>query len=173
MIGGGAIGLIMVQLAKLAGASAVILSEPVEMRRRIGLEVGASCTVDPINENLNDRIRDITGTEGVDVVIECVGRLAVTRQAFDAAKRGATVLLFSVPQPDAIFGLDLMAVFQKELNIRGSFINPDTLLRAVQLINSGKIQLDSIITHRFPLEKVQDAINMQMSNESIKVLVIP
>lgn len=173
VIGGGAIGLLMVQLARLAGAASVILSEPVEMRRQIGLAVGASCAVDPINENLIARIRDITGTEGVDVVIECVGRLAVTRQAFDAAKRGATVLLFSVPQPDAIFGLDLMEVFQKELSIRGSFINPDTHLRAVQLINSGKILLDPIITHRFPLDQVEAAIGMQMSNESLKVLVTP
>ena len=87
VIGGGAIGLLMVQLAKLAGASSVILSEPVEMRRRIGLAVGASCTVDPIHENLNARIRDITGTDGVDVVIECVGRLSVTQQAFDEIGR--------------------------------------------------------------------------------------
>lgn len=173
VIGGGAIGLIIVQLAKLAGASEVILSEPVEVRRTIGLQVGADHVVDPINEDLLAKIKEFTGTDGVDVVIECVGRLAATKQAVDSAKRGATVLLFSVPSPEAVFGLPLMEVYKKELTIRGSFINPDTQQRAVDMINSGKLLLDPIITHSFPLEQVEDAIYMQVSNESIKVIVTP
>ena len=171
VVGGGAIGLMMVQLAKLSGASKVILSEPVEMRRRIGLQVGADAVLDPMHENLKERLRELTGESGTDVVIECVGNTAATAQAFEAAKRGTTILLFSVPKAGAIHPLSLEDVYQKELRIVGSMINPDTHQRAVNLINSGRIQLAPIITHRFPIEKLKEAILMQMSNESLKVLV--
>lgn len=171
VVGGGAIGLMMVQLAKLSGASKVILSEPVEMRRRIGLQVGADAVLDPMHENLKERLRELTGESGADVVIECVGNTAATAQAFEAAKRGTTLLLFSVPKAGAIHPLSLEDVYQKELRIVGSMINPDTHQRAVNLINSGRIQLAPIITHRFPIGKLKEAILMQMSNESLKVLV--
>ncbi len=173
VIGGGAIGLLMVQLARLAGASYVILSEPVQMRRDIALRVGADAAIDPMREDLCARIKEITGTEGVDVVIECVGRLQATQQSFEAAKRGATILLFSVPTPDAVFQLPLFAVFQKELTVLGSFVNPDTHLRAAELINTGKIKIAPLITHRFPVEQTEAAIKMQMSSESLKVVVTP
>lgn len=173
VVGGGAIGLIMVQLAKLAGASKVILSEPVKMRREIGLQLGADYAIDPIRSDLPMQIHAITGTSGVDYVIECVGTITATQSAFDVAKPGATVLLFSISNPDAVYKLNLMDVFHKELTIIGSLINPDTQLRAVNMLNSGKIIVDPLITHSFPLEQVEEAIAMQLGNDSIKVIVMP
>ena len=79
--------------------------------------------------------------DGVDVVIECVGNTIATAQAFSATKRGTTVLLFSVPKSGTTHPLSLEDVYQKELTIVGSIINPDTHQRAVDLINSGRIQL--------------------------------
>lgn len=173
VIGGGTIGLMMVQLAKLRGAALVVLSEPIELRRNIGLEVGADYAVNPLEENLHDRFLEVAGQEGADVVIECVGKPFAAEQAIAMAGRGATILLFSVPPVGATVPLPLFDVFQKELKIVGSMINPDTHQRAVNLINSGMIQLKKLITHRYGLEGVEDAIKMQMSNESIKVVVHP
>ena len=173
VVGGGAIGLLMVQLAKGCGASCVILSEPVAMRREIGLKVGADYTIDPFHENVTEKICEYLGVPGADVVIECVGNTAAVSQAFDVAKRGATVLLFSVPKAGSCHPLALEDVYQKELTIIGSMINPDTHGRAVDLINRGRIKLDDIITHSFPLERLEEAIHMQMSDESIKVIVEP
>ena len=62
-------------------------------------------------------------------------------------------------------------LYQKELTVIGSMINPDSHLRAVQLINSGRIQLAPLITHHYPMEQVENAILMQMCDESIKVMV--
>ncbi len=173
IIGGGAIGLIMLQLAKLNGASRVIVSEPVAMRREIATKLGADLTIDPINANLKDGITDFLGVPGPDVVIECVGTTIAVRQAFEITKRGTTVLLFSVPKPGTVHPLNLMEVFQKELTIIGSMINPDTHGRAAALINSGRIRLEEIITHSFPVTQVLEAVQMQMSAESIKVVVEP
>ncbi len=171
VIGGGAIGLMMLQLAKTSGASQVILSEPVEMRRKIALEVGADAVIDPIHEDLKTRIKEITGNDGVHVVIECVGNTRATAQAFESAMRGTTLLLFSVPKAGAIHPLSMEEVYQKELRIVGSMINPDTHQRAVDLINNGRINFAPIITHHYPVEQVKEAILMQMSDSSIKVLV--
>ncbi len=173
VIGGGTIGLIMVQLAKLQGAAAVVLSEPIEMRRRIGMEVGVDYTVNPMEEDLYERFYQITNQYGADIVIECVGKPSAAAQAIAMAGRGATVLLFSVPPVDATIPLPLFDVYQKELKIVGSMINPDTHQRAVNLINSGSIKIRELITHRFGLNGVEDAIKMQMSSESIKVVVHP
>ena len=173
VIGGGAIGLIMAQLAKLSGAAKVIVSEPVEMRRQIAMQVGADGTIDPIHENVRERFAALTGFEGAEVVIECVGKPIAVKQAMEAAAKGAMLMLFSVPGVDSKFELPLFDIFKKELTIRGSMVNPDTHARAVALLNSGRLQIEPLITHRFPLEQVEDAIKMQMSAESIKVLVKP
>lgn len=62
---------------------------------------------------------------------------------------------------------------QKELAIRGSFINPDTHLRAVELLSAGRINVEPLITHTFGIGEMEQAIKMQMGGESIKVMVLP
>lgn len=173
VIGGGAIGLIMVQLARLAGASRVLLSEPVEVRRKIGLEVGATAAVDPLTENLGAKITEVFGTEGADAVIECVGNTRAVAQAIESAGPGGKILIFSVPSVGTSVALPLMDVFKKELKITGSIINPDTNQRAADLIRSGRIEIKKLITHVFDIAHLEDAIKCQMGNASIKVIVKP
>ena len=172
IVGGGAIGLIMLQLAKLSGASSLVLSEPNEKRRQVALSLGADAAIDPTAPDARSAYEAALG-DGADVVIECVGNNAAVKSAFQLAKKGATIVLFSVPKVEATFDLPLFDVYKKELTIRGSFVNPDTHERAVRLINSGKLDFTSIITHRFNLDQLPEAIAMQMSSESIKVVVCP
>ena len=140
VVGGGAIGLLLVQLARLAGAAKVVLSEPNEARRKVATELGADLCINPLEDGHYE-------------------------------KRGATILLFSVPKVEATYEVPLFDVYQKELTIKGTFVNPDTHLRAVELINSGRIQIAPIITHTFTLDELPEAIAMQMSAEAIKVIV--
>ena len=170
IVGGGAIGLIMLQLAKLSGASSLVLSEPNEKRRQVALSLGADAAIDPTAPDARSAYEAALG-DGADVVIECVGNNAAVKSAFQLAKKGATIVLFSVPKVDATFDLPLFDVYKKELTIKGSFVNPDTHARAVALINSGKVRFDTIITHKFTLDQLPEAIAMQMSSESIKVIV--
>ena len=170
VVGGGAIGLLMVQLAKLSGASQIVLSEPNEKRRQVGLQMGANAAIDPTRPDAQEAFAQVLGG-GANVVIECVGNVPAVKSAFQFAGKGATVLLFSVPKVDATFDLPLFDVYKKELTIKGSFVNPDTHARAVALINSGKVDFGPIITHRFTLDQLPEAIAMQMSDASIKVVV--
>ncbi len=172
VIGGGTIGQIMLQLARLAGAAKVVLSEPVAKRRELAVELGADAAIDPLNENLNERLYEIFGSEGADVVIECVGNPRTSAQAIDAAARCGRILLFGVPHPEAILQTKMHPIFQKELTIMGSFVNPDTQSRAVALLASGQLKIKPLITHRYPIAQLEDAIKMQTSAESIKVLVV-
>ena len=170
VVGGGAIGLLMVQLVKLSGASQIVLSEPNEKRRQVGLQLGANTALDPTRPDAQEAFAQVLDG-GANVVIECVGNVPAVKSAFQFAGKGATVLLFSVPKVDATFDLPLFDVYKKELTIKGSFVNPDTHARAVALINSGKVDFGPIITHRFPLDQLPEAIAMQMSDASIKVVV--
>ena len=83
------------------------------------------------------------------------------------------MLIFSVPSVGATAELPLFDVFKKELKILGSMVNPDTQQRAVNMINSGRLKIKPLITHVYDLEHLEDAIKMQMSSESIKVVVHP
>lgn len=170
VVGGGAIGLLMVQLAKLSGASQIVLSEPNEKRRQVGLQLGANAALDPTRPDAQEAFAQVLDG-GANVVIECVGNVPAVKSAFQFAGKGATVLLFSVPKVDATFDLPLFDVYKKELTIKGSFVNPDTHARAVALINNGKVDFDPIITHRFTLDQLPEAIAMQMSDAPIKVVV--
>lgn len=173
IVGGGTIGLFMVQLARLSGASTIVISEPIEMRRRIALEIGADYAIDPIHSNVATEMRNYVNSDGADIVIECVGKPFAAEQAFQAAGSGATIVFFSVPATDSKVQFPMFDIYKKELTIRGSIINPDTHQRAVNLLNSDRLIIDKLITHHYDLEHLEDAILMQMSNESIKVVVNP
>lgn len=173
VIGGGTIGQIMLQLARLAGAAKVVLSEPVAARRELAVRLGADAAIDPIHENLNQRLSELLSKDGADVVIECVGSPRTSGQAIDAAAGCGRVLLFGVPDPESVLETKMYPIFQKELTIMGSFVNPDTHSRAVALLSSGRMKLKELITNRFPVSQLENAIQMQVSAESIKVLVKP
>ncbi len=173
VIGGGTIGQIMIQLARLSGAASVILSEPVAMRRQMGLRLGADAAVDPAAGDISAQLEEITGRPGADVVIECAGNEEAAKQAIAAAGLGATVLFFSVPPVHAAVPLPLFQVFKKELKIIGSIINPDTHLRAVAMINSGRLRLKELVTHCYGLDRLEEAIRMQDSPDSVKVCIHP
>lgn len=173
VIGGGTIGQIMLQLARLAGAARVVLSEPVEIRRELAVRLGADAAIDPIREDLPQRLSELLSRDGADVVIECVGNPRTSAQAIDAAAGCGRVMLFGVPNPDAVLQTKMHPIFQKELTIMGSFVNPDTHSRAVALLSSGQLKLKELITHRFPVSQLEEAIKMQTGTQSIKVLVKP
>ena len=84
VVGGGAIGLLMVQLAKLSGASQIVLSEPNEKRRQVGLQLGANTALDPTRPDAQEAFAQVLGG-GANVVIECVGNVPAVKSAFQFA----------------------------------------------------------------------------------------
>ncbi|MEH7380540.1 zinc-dependent alcohol dehydrogenase family protein [Bacillus sp. JJ1533] len=145
IIGGGYIGLMMLQMAKIYGTK-VTISEPDQKKHEVASELGADQTVTPAElENLSS---------GFDLVIECVGRKDSMTQAVQMARKGGSVLLFGVSAPDTNIEVNPYEIFSKELTIKGSFINPHTHEQAIALVEQGKVQIKPLLSHRFTMDEL-------------------
>ncbi|MBE6557461.1 MAG: alcohol dehydrogenase [Ruminococcaceae bacterium] len=153
VIGGGMIGLLMLQLAKLKGAATLILLEPIKEKREIAQKLGADITIDPMSEDVLTVIRDHSITR-ISTVIECVGKTATMEQAIAIAGKKSTVMLFGLSKPDDKIAIKPFEIFKKEIVIKASFINPYTQRRALSLIDSGKIDVSSMIYKTISLEEL-------------------
>ena len=132
VIGGGMIGLLMLQLSRLAGAAKVALLEPVESKREVGKKLGADICIDPIHEDVKARLKE-EGMTWVNTVIECVGRPSTIEQAIDIAGNKAVVMMFGLTKPDETISVKPFEIFRKELVLKASYINPYTQKRALDL----------------------------------------
>ncbi len=153
VMGGGMIGLIMLQLAKLKGAATIILSEPVEEKREHAKRLGADLCIDPIHENIEAVLCE-HGIERINTVIECVGRPATMQQAISLAGRKSTVMFFGLTKPQEEITVKPFEIFKKEIVLKSSFINPYTQKRALDLIASGKVDVSSMIYEVASLEEL-------------------
>ncbi|MBQ4050753.1 MAG: zinc-dependent alcohol dehydrogenase family protein, partial [Oscillospiraceae bacterium] len=158
VIGGGMIGLLMVQLAKMAGAAKVALLEPVAGKREMGLKLGADLAVDPINEDV-EAVLKAAGMTWINTVIECVGRTSTIAQAIELAGPKAVVMMFGLTKPDETVAVKPFQVFQKEIELKASFINPYTQKRALDLIDSGRLDVTSMVYETCGLEKLEEVLS--------------
>jgi len=152
IIGAGPIGLLMLQLAKMSGAGKIIVSEIVPEKRRLALKYGANLAIDPINEDIGDVLH--ANCKNVDCVIECAGTVKTMEQAVRYAGKGATVMLFGLAAPDAAITVRPYEIFQKEIKLTASFINPYTFDRAIEVLALGRVKTDEIITDIIPLDEI-------------------
>jgi len=169
VIGGGAIGQMLAQLARLRGAAPLLLSEPIPDRREMALSLGVDAVIDPLSEDPLAPGGALEG--GADVVIEAVGSVATTRQAIDWAAPGATVLWFGVTPPGETIPLEPNLVFRKELAIRGALINPHTHQPALALLASGQIRVDPLITRTISLDDLPAVLGEKPGRE-VKTVVV-
>ena len=167
VIGGGTIGLLMVQLAKLAGASSLVLIEPIESKRNIGLNLGANHSCSPFDEELLEKISDLTHG-GVDVVIECVGQSSAVSLAFDITKRGGRILIFGLSPTSSKIEFSLQETFYKELSIYTSLLNPFTFQRALGLLVSNQINVENFVTQKLNLFDTQNLFYSGRNSSVIK-----
>ena len=169
VMGGGPIGMIMMQLSKNAGASKVILSEPVAEKRELALKLGADKVIDPIREDVQEILSSYC--QNVDVVIECVGNVRTQADAIKFAGKGATVMYFGLAGPEDTVPVKPDDLFKKELKLTSSFINPYTFDRAIQVLESGKVDVESIITNIVPLEQIVDVFTQPEFRKTGKVMI--
>lgn len=174
VLGGGVIGLLTVQLARLAGARQVVLSTRQASRRRLAEDIGATATVDP---TAGDPVAAITGPGGVlpggaDVVFECAGVPDTMMQMTRLARSGGTVVVLGVMPRGETVPWEPFDVLFRELRVLGSFINPFTHRRAASLVASGALALDPLITRRMGLGEVVDVVRHPAAPGEVKALVV-
>ncbi len=170
ILGGGTIGLLMLQLARHAGATRIIVVEPVERKRAAAIDLGADHTLDPVTTDIRSAVFDLTSI-GADVVIECAGTTATAELALRLARRGGTVVFFGVCPRAETFPLPPYDVYARELTIVGSYINPHTFSRALDVLASGSITIEALSPSFFSLEELPDALQALRDGTTIKNII--
>lgn len=172
VIGGGMIGMIMLQLAKISGAGKLIMIEPVAEKREIAKKLGADITLDPINTDVKSALGEL-GVDRISTVIECVGKVGTMAMAIEIAGRKSTVMMFGLTAPDDVLKIKPFEIFKKEIVLKASFINPYTQKRALELIDGGKIDVSSIVYGKAPLSKLPDILEDGALRAKGKFIIMP
>jgi len=164
ILGAGTVGLIMLQLARLAEAGYIIVSEPSGFKRRLAQELGADKVVNP--------------TEGdffkyaADLVIECAGVPMTIRQSFNLVKDGGRILFFGLCGSEVQISIHPQEIVKRELRLQGSVLNPYTHPQALKLIAEKKVKVFPLITQKFSLSKIEEAFKIHKYENAVKVLII-
>ena len=167
ILGGGVIGLLVVQLAKLAGASEIVLVTRQKFRRDVALKIGATRVVDPQSEDVNTVITKM------DVTFECAGSVETFKQSQNITRRGGSVIVLGLTASDATLEVNPFNIVVNELRIQGSFLNPLTQARAAELVESGKLKLDILISKVVDLSGVKAILDAPPAEGDIKYIACP
>ena len=167
VLGGGVIGLLVVQLAKLAGASEIVLITRQKFRRDVALKIGATRVIDPNSEDVN------TAVTNMDVVFECAGAVETFKQAQNISRRGGSVIVLGLTASDVTLEVNPFNIVVNELRIQGSFLNPLTQGRAAELVESGKLNLNILISKVVDLAGVQAILDAPPAEGDIKYIACP
>ncbi len=175
VLGGGVIGLVMVQLARLAGATTVVLSTRQAPRRQLALELGATHVIDPAAVDPVAAIAGASGIvpKGVDVVLECAGVAETFRQSVGIARRGGAVVVFGVMPKGEVVAVSPFDLLFSELRIEGAYLNPMTHARAAKMIASGTLELDRLISRVIPLSELPSTLRAPPALGEVKIVVAP
>lgn len=172
VIGGGPIGLMHVQLAKIAGAKSVILSEPVDHRREKGLIAGADYAIDPTKDSLEDLVLSETDGLGADVVIMAIGVPFLVNSSANLLKKGGTLNLFAGFTKGVLSEIDPNVIHYNEININGtSALTRSDYHKSLSLIASGQINTEVITTTGYSLEDIEQAIADVKNGNGMKTII--
>lgn len=167
ILGGGVIGLLVVQLAKLAGASEIVLITRQKSRRDVALKIGATRVIDPNSEDVNSSVKNM------DVTFECAGAVETFKQVQNITRRGGSVIVLGLTASDVTLEINPFNIVVNELRIQGSFLNPLTQGRAAELVESGKLNLDILISKVVDLAGVQAILDAPPAEGDIKYIACP
>ena len=159
--GAGPIGIVLAQLARAFGATDIVVSDPDEARREQARQFGATVVVDPIAEPI--------GELGVDAFIDASGALAAVVAGIRAVRPAGTVVL--VGSGAESMELPTQVIQNRELVLTGVFRYANTWPTAIALVESGRVNLDAMVTAHFPLEKAAGALDSDRTPGSVKTVV--
>jgi NADPH2:quinone reductase len=171
IVGAGPMGLLLVQLASIYGASMIIVSEIDEQKRKIAEQLGAHITVNPKEVNVPEFVKDIT-KGGVELAIEAVGKVETFETAFKSLKKMGRAMIFGVPGDTAEYSIPLFPIYYEEYEIIGSYaVSYESFNIAVELLNNKRVNVKPLISHRFKLEEILSAFDLMDKNVGLKKMI--
>ena len=172
VLGCGMSGLLQIQLAKTKKC-AVLATDIVERKMAYARSFGADLTI-PAGGDVPGRLTDYLHKKA-DVVMLCSSALSVVEQAWACVDKGGAVVFFAVPGPGKTVTFPVNDFWTKEVRILTSYYcGPPDIQEAMQLLASGAIDVEQMITHRLPLEDIVRGFQLVMSGEeAVKVIIKP
>ena len=171
ILGAGPIGLCILQIVKLAGANPIFVADKFDWRLELARKLGATTTINCDRQDTVKEIEKATQGRGVDVAIEAAWADQSIQQATDLARNGGRLVLVGIPGNDVLI-LKHSVARRKGLTIRMARRMKHVYPRAIGLLNRGAVDLSSLISHRFPLDRAADAFAMNNRYEKGVVKVI-
>ena len=172
IIGAGPIGLMLTQLSVINGSSQVIVLDLKDERLKVAKQVGASEVVNPRERDPVEAIKEATGGEFADIVIEAVGSTTTVQDTFKYVRKGGRIVIFGVSPRKALASFSPFDVYFRELEIIGSYaVSAESFIRSAALISRAKIDLNALITDIYRLEDLEEAIMKTERGEGLKKLI--
>jgi L-iditol 2-dehydrogenase len=172
IIGAGSMGLLCLMVAKAAGAARLIAVDPSEHALKRARELGATHTINPTKGDAKRRVYEII-PQGPDLVVEAAGPIEAVRLMVELRRRGTKWNVFGITTHET-FELDGGLTHFLEGRMDASFgTTPLAMTKAIRLMETGLVDTEKIISHRFPLTRVHEAIALMASQERTKIIVNP
>lgn len=174
VIGLGVMGQMHIVLAKHYGVHQIIGADLVPYRLQKAVAFGADTVVDVRSENLVEQVSSVTSGSLADLVIVGPGSTSVMKTALQCVGKGGTVLFFTPTRKEDVLQLSPFDLYFNEIDLICSYsCGPDDTREALSLIERGVINADRLVTHRFPLEKIQEAFEVAIeARDSLKILMV-
>ena len=170
VFGCGPIGLLVLQMARLAGASNIIATDMLSHRIEAAKGFGASQVFDASDSDRLSQIRAATLGRGVDVAFDASGSPDAVEDAFAAVSVGGKVILAGIPDEDRTTFTASVAR-RKGLTIKLVRRMKHTYPRAIELVSKGLVDVRSLVTHHFPLEQAAEAFHVAQRREGLKIII--
>jgi L-iditol 2-dehydrogenase len=172
VFGCGPIGLLVLQLARAAGATHVMATEKLPHRLEAARSLGATAVFQATDGRESAEILAATEGKGVDVAFEAAGENEAVETAMAAARPGARVVLIGIPAEDRT-AFTASTARRKGLTIKLTRRMKRVYPRAIRLVEGGMVDVRSLVTHRFPLEEFDKAFSTAQRREGLKVIIEP
>ncbi len=173
VFGAGGVGISAIQGARIAGAAEILAVDTVESKLELAKRFGATHAVKP--EDLEDAKQEITGGEGFDYALECIGNPTVIRQTFDVTRRGGTAVIVGVGRMQEMVQFSAFELFFQEKNLRGSMYGSANVRvdfdKLIRLWRYGKLDLEGMITRRIKVDEVNEAFRAMQAGEVIRSVI--
>lgn len=173
IMGAGTIGILHAQLAKIKGANKVIVSDMSQYKLQKALKVGCDYAINITEKDIISEVNQITNGQGVDVIVIAAGVSSLVSDAVNMVRRAGRIIVFSGFDKNKLVTLDASRFFKDEISIIGTYsVTPYEFPEALDLLEKRKLNTDEMITHVFPLDKLNEAIDLSTDPKQSVLKVI-
>ena len=171
ILGYGPIGMSVMLASRIQGVDKIYVTDKIDSRLNIASKEGAASTANPLKEDIVEMIRKKEAT-GLDIVFECCGQQEAFDQAVEVLKPGGKLIVVGIPEFDR-WSMSVETTRRKEISLQFIRRQVDCVEEALELMTSGKINIDNMVTHRFPFINTKTAFDIvaDYKDGAMKVMI--